>query len=258
MAEQPAYASDTLLPVTGMADKRPKGPERRDRYIDRAQRKRLLAGVGPDALIRALAEVAAEPHQTAFTKLVCELERLLPREVQSPSLTECGKRIEQAIRDCRRGLGEPAEVPPDTRLNPAEPAQSFRISESLLTKKRRHGTGPPKPVKRAIRDFRQGLGEPAEAPAPDTLLNTCEAAQCLGVSESFLAKARMQSTGPPYRKLGRSVRYAPGDLNQYLLACSRTSTADQQALPKPVARQRTALPQARKNIPPPKRGRAPA
>ena len=137
MAEQPAYASDTLLPVTGMADKRPKGPERRDRYIDRAQRKRLLAGVGPDALIRALAEVAAEPHQTAFTKLVCELERLLPREVQSPSLTECGKRIEQAIRDCRRGLGEPAEVPPDTRLNPAEPAQSFRISESLLTKKRR-------------------------------------------------------------------------------------------------------------------------
>ena len=105
----------------------------------------------------------------------------------------------------------------------------------------------------------QGLeNSVADAPTPDTLLATSEAAQRLGVSESFLAKARMQGTGPPYRKLGRSVRYAPGDLNQYLLACSRTSTADQQALPKPVARQRAALPQARKNSRPPKRGRAPA
>jgi len=108
-----------------------------------------------------------------------------------------------------------------------------------------------------VRDSGQWFGKPAKAPAADTLLNTSEAAQCLGVSESFLAKARMQGTGPPYRKLGRSVRYAPGDLNQYLLACSRTSTADQQALPKPVARQRTALPQARKNIPLHKPGRAP-
>ena len=114
------------------------------------------------------------------------------------------------------------------------------------------------PVAEPVRDSGQRLGKRAEAPASDALLNTCEAAQCLGVSESFLAKARMQGTGPRYRKLGRSVRYAQGDLNQYLLACSRTSTADQQASPKPVARQRTALPQARKNIPPPKRGRAPA
>ena len=109
-----------------------------------------------------------------------------------------------------------------------------------------------------VRDSGQWLGKRAEAPAPDVLLNTCEAAQCLGVSESFLAKARMQGTGPPYRKLGRSVRYAPRDLNQYLLACSRTSTADQQVSPKPVARQRAALPQARKNSRPPRRGRAPA
>src|SRR4051794_12848575 len=88
-----------------------------------------------------------------------------------------------------------------------------------------------------VRDSGQWLGKPAEAPAPAALLNTSEAAQRLGVSESFLAKARMQGTGPPYRKLGRSVRYAPGDLNQYLLACSRASTADQQASPpQPFAR----------------------
>src|SRR5215203_3182920 len=83
----------------------------------------------------------------------------------------------------------------------------------------------------------QGLeNSVADAPTPDTLLATSEAAQRLGVSESFLAKARMRGTGPPYRKLGRSVRYAQGDLKQYLLACSRTSTADQQVSPKPVGR----------------------
>ena len=171
VAEAPA--PDTLLHVAGRADKRPKGPERRDWQSD---------------LIGGRAEV-----------------------------TETD--ISVTIR------GDPvAPEPPDC----SEP----------------------------VRDSGQCLGKPAEA-APYTLLNTSEAAQRLGVSESFLAKARMQGTGPPYRKLGRSVRYAPGDLNQYLLACSRTSTADQQALPKPVAPQRTALPQTRKNIPPPKRGRAP-
>jgi hypothetical protein len=46
----------------------------------------------------------------------------------------------------------------------------------------------------------------AEASAPETLLDTAAAAQRLGVSESFLAKARMNGTGPRYRKLAaRSV-----------------------------------------------------
>ena len=172
MAE--AAAPGTLLHVAGRADKRPKGPERRDWQSD------LIGG-------------RAEVTETDIPVTIC---------------------------------GDPvAAEPPDC----SEP----------------------------VRDSGQWLGKPAKAPAPDTLLNTSEAAQRLGVSESFLAKARMQGTGPPYRKLGRSVRYAPGDLNQYLIACSRTSTADQQALPKPVARERTALPEARKNIPPAKRGRAP-
>jgi len=107
-----------------------------------------------------------------------------------------------------------------------------------------------------VRDSGQWLGNPAKAPAPDALLNTSEAAQRLGVSESFLAKARMQGTGPPYRKLGRSVRYAQGDLKHYLLACSRTSTADQQASPRPVGR--IAPAQARNDSPSHRGGRAPA
>lgn len=66
----------------------------------------------------------------------------------------------------------------------------------------------------------------AEEHASETLLDTVAAARRLGVSESFLAKARMNGTGPRYRKLGRSVRYAQADLDHWLLACSRTSTAE--------------------------------
>ena len=67
----------------------------------------------------------------------------------------------------------------------------------------------------------------AETFAPEMLLNTVDAARLLGVSPSFLAKARMEGKGPRYRKLGRAVRYAPVDLDHWLLACSRTSTAEQ-------------------------------
>ena len=51
-----------------------------------------------------------------------------------------------------------------------------------------------------------------EMSPPETLLDTVAAAQQLGVSLSFLAKARMQGTGPRYRKLGRAVRYRRGIL----------------------------------------------
>jgi hypothetical protein len=66
--------------------------------------------------------------------------------------------------------------------------------------------------------------------APETNLNTAAAAARVGVSPSFLAKARMRGDGPRYRKLGRAVRYAPVDLDHWQLACSRTSTAEQPAV----------------------------
>jgi predicted DNA-binding transcriptional regulator AlpA len=67
----------------------------------------------------------------------------------------------------------------------------------------------------------------AETFAREIILDTAAAAERLGVSPSFLAKARMQGTGPRYRKLGRAVRYAQADLDHWLMACSRTSTAEQ-------------------------------
>lgn len=79
----------------------------------------------------------------------------------------------------------------------------------------------------------------AETFSPETLLNTAAAASRLGVSLSFLAKARMQGTGPRYRKIGRAVRYAVADLDHWLLACSRTSTAERPVVVKLAQKQRS-------------------
>jgi predicted DNA-binding transcriptional regulator AlpA len=74
----------------------------------------------------------------------------------------------------------------------------------------------------------------AEMSPPESLLDTVAAARRLGVSPSFLAKSRMRGIGPRYRKLGRAVRYAQADLDHWLMACSRTSTAEQQAVMAPL------------------------
>jgi hypothetical protein len=66
--------------------------------------------------------------------------------------------------------------------------------------------------------------------APETNLDTPAAANYLGVSQSFLAKARMRGDGPRYSKFRRAVRYARADLEGYRLACSRTSTTEQPAV----------------------------
>jgi predicted DNA-binding transcriptional regulator AlpA len=93
----------------------------------------------------------------------------------------------------------------------------------------------------------------ANAFAPETLLNTAVAAKRLGVSPSFLAKARMKGVGPRYRKLGRAVRYAHADLDHWLSACSRTSTAEQPAVTELVrkASKRRGSPPAVAQPPPP-------
>jgi hypothetical protein len=63
--------------------------------------------------------------------------------------------------------------------------------------------------------------------AAEINLDTAAAAKRLGVSESFLAKARMRGSGPRYSKFGRAVRYTPANLDRYQLERSRTSTAEQ-------------------------------
>jgi predicted DNA-binding transcriptional regulator AlpA len=54
-------------------------------------------------------------------------------------------------------------------------------------------------------------------PALDQLLREKEAARFLGVSASWLQKARCYGYGPQFTRVGRrSIRYRRSDLEQYL------------------------------------------
>jgi predicted DNA-binding transcriptional regulator AlpA len=60
-----------------------------------------------------------------------------------------------------------------------------------------------------------------------TLLTPNEAAAVLKVSLSWLAKARMRGDGPPYIRVGRSIRYAEAALVQWMKSKQRSSTSEQ-------------------------------
>jgi excisionase family DNA binding protein len=53
------------------------------------------------------------------------------------------------------------------------------------------------------------------------LLTPKEAAKLLKVSLSWLAKARMRGDGPPYIKIGKSIRYSEAALLQWLRSHQR-------------------------------------
>jgi predicted DNA-binding transcriptional regulator AlpA len=54
-----------------------------------------------------------------------------------------------------------------------------------------------------------------------------DAARLLKVSLSWLAKARMRGDGPPYIRVGRSIRYAEAALLQWMKSRQRLSTSEQ-------------------------------
>ena len=60
-----------------------------------------------------------------------------------------------------------------------------------------------------------------------TLLTPNEAAAVLKVSLSWLAKARMRGDGPPYIRVGRSIRYGEAALIQWMKSRQRLSTSEQ-------------------------------
>ena len=60
-----------------------------------------------------------------------------------------------------------------------------------------------------------------------TLMTPNDAAAVLKVSLSWLAKARMRGDGPPYIRVGRSIRYAEAALIQWMKSKQRSSTSEQ-------------------------------
>ena len=55
------------------------------------------------------------------------------------------------------------------------------------------------------------------------------AARQVGLSESTLAKLRLNGNGPVYCKLGRRVVYRPADLDQWLESRTARDTSDADA-----------------------------
>jgi predicted DNA-binding transcriptional regulator AlpA len=58
------------------------------------------------------------------------------------------------------------------------------------------------------------------------LLTPREAAAFLRLSSSWLAKARMRGDGPPFLKVGRSIRYSRAALVKWLNSQLRVSTSE--------------------------------
>jgi hypothetical protein len=65
---------------------------------------------------------------------------------------------------------------------------------------------------------------------PEPLITEGEAASILRVSLTSLRRWRRQGSGPVYRKLGRTVRYRPNDLSDFVAVSRRTSTMDGRAM----------------------------
>jgi predicted DNA-binding transcriptional regulator AlpA len=59
------------------------------------------------------------------------------------------------------------------------------------------------------------------------LLHPGQVAKLLGVSDSWLAKSRLNGTGPRFIKIGRAVRYAMSAVREYILSQQRHSTTDE-------------------------------
>ena len=74
---------------------------------------------------------------------------------------------------------------------------------------------------------RTQLSSDSESARVERLLTARDAANLLRLSSSWLAKARMRGDGPPYIKLGRSIRYSETALLLWTRAHQRLSTSQQ-------------------------------
>jgi hypothetical protein len=66
-------------------------------------------------------------------------------------------------------------------------------------------------------------------------------ARLIGVSESTLAKKRMAGDGPPYVKVGRSVRYSRDAGLAWMSGHARRSTSDRISTESPRKKRRSAV-----------------
>jgi predicted DNA-binding transcriptional regulator AlpA len=70
------------------------------------------------------------------------------------------------------------------------------------------------------------VSAPAKNNEMDPLLHPAQVADLLSVSLSWLAKSRLNGTGPRFIKIGRAVRYAMSAVREFILSRQRGSTSE--------------------------------
>jgi hypothetical protein len=83
----------------------------------------------------------------------------------------------------------------------------------------------------------------------ESLWDDKDAARFLKSSPSTLRKARMTGSGPPWVKLGASVRYVPSLVQEYVAAQARRSTSEQTGTTLTIAEFAAAKPAASRGRP---------
>jgi len=69
--------------------------------------------------------------------------------------------------------------------------------------------------------------EAAPASLLSTLISPATLAEALGTTERTLSEWRIRGTGPAYLRVGRTVRYRPERVDEWLLAQEHRSTAEE-------------------------------
>jgi len=69
-------------------------------------------------------------------------------------------------------------------------------------------------------------GAPVVCEVPFALVDTDEAARVLGMSPRYLETLRGRGGGPPFVKIGRSVRYQPEEIDKWIKARVQWITGD--------------------------------
>jgi predicted DNA-binding transcriptional regulator AlpA len=72
-----------------------------------------------------------------------------------------------------------------------------------------------------------GVSAAAENNKIDPLLHPAQVTKLLALSLSWLAKSRLNGTGPRFIKIGRAVRYAQSAVREFILSRQRVSTSEQ-------------------------------
>lgn len=64
-------------------------------------------------------------------------------------------------------------------------------------------------------ESRQAMRKPLRTTQAGRLLTTEEVAVILGVTPGYVKQLRYTNKGPAFIRLGRAIRYAPGDVTAY-------------------------------------------